>query len=697
MDSHLLRPLASAWLEKCRIAIEHKRRFNDTAEQCMAFFNGAVGFMWDAKFLQKYVGGQLTPTFKITLAKAFELVALFGPTLYWRNPTRLVKPRPTLQLDPALFGGLDPLGWIMYQQATLQSQQQQAVDKIVSSLLELYLNYTPNEQPGGGLSEHASSAITEALVKGRGCLWPRPYFMPGSNRVLTGCFYDSVDNLLIDPDATSLNDATWIAQRCIQPTWEVERTFGLPPGTLRGRGTHESIDAQSRDSGDPWSTVEQRVGRSNDLLTYFKIWSKCGVGGRLSGQAQIDHPLASAFDEVVGDYAYCVVAPNVPFLLNLPTEILRSATDSEIKRRLGWPAPFWRDDRWPVAILDFYKAPNDPWAIAPLAPGLGELAYINMLASHIAHHVWMCSRSFPAMPEDTNTETRAAILSGRDLSPIYYKRSAGQNATDLVSFIQHPAMNRDVWKGLDFFLQTFDRRVGLTELLYGLNPGGVQSRTAEDVATKREMVSIRPDYMAGRVEDWMGEAAEMEKLCCSWFIEPSDLQGLFGPVEQMLWQRYITSADPEHIVRELRVTIAANSTRKPDKTRDVQNMQQILPNLLPVMQQHFMTTGDVSGINGLLMKWGQTIDQDMSQMLLPPLQMPENPEADAAAQAQQAELDAFQQKMQRDQERHQQALAMNAQRGQQDWMLHLARMAAMQQQMDLRKKQAAQKPKAKAT
>ena len=38
------------------------------------------------------------------MAKAFELVALFGPILYWRNPKRTVKSRKQIPINPDIFG-----------------------------------------------------------------------------------------------------------------------------------------------------------------------------------------------------------------------------------------------------------------------------------------------------------------------------------------------------------------------------------------------------------------------------------------------------------------------------------------------------------------------------------------------------------------------------------------------------------------
>lgn len=681
-DREILRPLCTAWLGKVQEAMRSKTRFTDTAQQCMGFFAGACGFMWETDFLKKYVGDVASPRFKITIAKAFELVALYGPTLYWRNPTRLVKPRHKLELDPAAFGGLDPTGWQLYQMFQQESMSQGAIDDAVSQLLEMYLNYTPTEQPWGGLATHASDAITEALVKGRGCLWPRPYFMPGSSRVMTGCFYDSVDNLLIDPDAEGLHDAKYIMQRCVQPTWEVERQFGLPEGSLKGKGSHESGDAQGRATVDPWSATDRRVGKSFDLLTYYKIWSKGGIGGRLTGATMMDNDLAKAFDRVIGDYAYIVVAAGVPFPLNASSDFLLSQpSDSEVQKRLRWPIPYWLDERWPVSVLDFYRHPNSPWPIAPMAPGLGELAYLNILVSQLANHVYTSSRTLLVLPEDLSDENEKNIRSGGDFATLRFRRRGGNNErfNDQFGFIEHPPLNPDAWRIVEQISAMFDRRTGLSELLYGLNPGGVQSRTAEDIAVKKEMTNIRPDYMAGRVEDWMTEVADMEKLCCRWFVEAQDTRGMFGQVEQMLWDRYVVHEDPEYIVREMRATVAANSTRKPDKQRDTQNMQQLLNSpLIGIWDQYFQMTGDVGPINGLLKTFGKTIDQDLHEMMLQPLNQSQDPEAEQAAQEQQMALEAHQQELMQEAQQHQMKLVMGQQQ-----MVH----AQQQHQMQLQQGQ----------
>ena len=83
-----LRPLTAAWIEVIDHARKKRRGFDGVAQQCTAFFQGGAGFMWDAEFRSKFMGNCGRPRFFVTIQKAFELVALFGPTLYWQNPAQ---------------------------------------------------------------------------------------------------------------------------------------------------------------------------------------------------------------------------------------------------------------------------------------------------------------------------------------------------------------------------------------------------------------------------------------------------------------------------------------------------------------------------------------------------------------------------------------------------------------------------------
>lgn len=609
-----LKPIVAGWANKLGHARDAKKAFSAVAKQCEMFFSGDMGFMWKPEFRSQFLGGNISPKFKITIAKAFELVAVIGPVLFWRYPQRQIRNFKSIELSPYLFGSPDDQAAMeMYQQAVSQMQAEAEIDSVRNSLMEKYLNYTPREQPGT-LAQHAELAITEALVKGRGLLWCEPYTFPGSNRTLTGGFYDSVDNLLIDPDCTdpTLRDAKWIARRHCDPVWEVERRFGLPDGSLAGKGHLESTERQSEDSTAE-DKMWRQVGKTFDLMVWYEIWSRGGVGTRLQN---VTSSLDEKFEEVVGDYAYVCIARGVDYPLNCPLDFLAIADNDEVQERLSWPYPTYLDDRFPVAVLDFYPKPNSPWPIAPLAMGLGELTFLNVMMSLLCNRVYSSSRDIIAYMKSAASQVENQLKSGEYQCFIEINDQMQKSIGEMVQFLQQPSVNYDVFRMIEVVSEMFDKRVGLTELAYGLNPGGVQSRTAADITAKQENLSVRPDHMAARVESWQTNLAEIEKFAARWFVEPEDVRPLLGGLGAALWERLISTEDPEVCVRSMRATIEAGSTRKPNKQRDTANLNQALQWILPVLQQYAQLTGNSEPMNEFFRKWGDATDMDLQGLTM---------------------------------------------------------------------------------
>jgi hypothetical protein len=179
-ESDVLRGFTSFWMAQVNAAVAHKKPFTKIAEICSSFYKKASGFMWENDFKSQYLDRVEVPKFAVTLQKAFELVALFGPYLYWQNPHRRVAPlEPMLFSEDAMLLFADPnLPEEMWQsefQMLMEEQQRHTTEsKYRAMLMEQYLNYSQREQPGG-LAKAATFAITEALIKGRGCLWPEKY------------------------------------------------------------------------------------------------------------------------------------------------------------------------------------------------------------------------------------------------------------------------------------------------------------------------------------------------------------------------------------------------------------------------------------------------------------------------------------------------------------------------------------------
>src|SRR4030067_1681005 len=274
---HPLKPIVEGWLGKIDKAISFRTPWKDSADECDMFFAGSTGFLWDPKYKNKFWSvddGAIKPKFQITLAKAFELVAIFGPALYWNSPVRTAYPKKSLEIPPEVvtaIGGqvqqpgmmgqmnlmgptaqMDPMammaqgqaspmmqmvqgqqqnpmammGQMLYQQAMMQEQVEAPARALRAEMMGRYLNWTPDELR---LDYHAELAITQALITGRGLLWTEAYRPPGSQQIMVGSFWQHVHNLLFDPDCKELHDAWWVALRCCEPVWQVERDRGLPP------------------------------------------------------------------------------------------------------------------------------------------------------------------------------------------------------------------------------------------------------------------------------------------------------------------------------------------------------------------------------------------------------------------------------------------------------------------------------------
>jgi hypothetical protein len=708
-----LKPLTQAWLRKIQVALDYRTDWDDTAEQCMAFFSGAVDYFWGENYQKKFVRGKLAPKFKLCLAKAFELVAIFSPSLFYRNPVRAVRPRARPDWPPEaamIASGIDPQ-WAQQvfqaaQQAQAQIQQMQQMEmqrqqqvgmqaqaagmpapppqpfqpppqlqqpmmlaqqiqqrvqqtqqaeglaanrlEYTAQVLESYLSYTPVEQPNGGLEQATIDCVTEALIKGRGVLFTRPYTHPGSGKVLTGSFWESASDIVTDPDGQTLmqGDTKWMALRHVNPTWEVERRFNLPKDSLKNKGNLESAQAVTNLRAARHPNIEKANGHTFDLIVWWEIWSVAGPGGRLQ---DTQNEMSLAIDDVVGDYAYIAVAEGVEYPLNASKEFVESEQtfDEDIKKAFDWPLPFYADNRWPCQFLEFYREPGNPYPVAPLKPGLGELTFLNILISSMCNICWNNSRQVWAVLESARDYVDNAMKGAAEHVVIPLK-DIHARIDQVIQKFDMGELPNDLWKIAEAILDEFNKRVGLNELLYGLNAEGV-SRSAADAQIKRENTSVRPDYMAKQVDSFMREVARSERLTAYFAgVSGKDVSSLLGPIGSAIWDQFVTQGDPETVLFEMDVTIEAGSARKPNKDRDMANVQQLAPALMPIFAK-VMESGQVQPFNAFLDKIGHAMDEDVTRLhIQPPPGPPQKGPNPVMVQLEQAKLSAEAQRSQVD-------------------------------------------------
>lgn len=610
----LLRSVCYQWTQKIRLADTHKREvFGVFAEECANFYNGPRS--WNELMMSGLHGGLSMgmtsldgtypePDFKVTVNKTFEFVTIFGPALYYENPVRTVKPRMPVQIPWDFFPSEQT--WMALMQ---QENMRVRMDGLRSVLLETYLNWSPFEFR---LDRESRSAIDEALIKGRGCAWTELYQPPGCNFRVVRTKWESVDDLIIDPDATSLQNATWIARRRCLPSWQIERDFGLRRGSIRGN--LESQATQSFVLNSTEMQYNRKRGLTNDLLVFYQIWSKMGLGGRLWNQS----PSIRAATEPFGDYCYLVVAETIPFPLNCPPDVYNDPTfvtdPHKVFTRFAWPTPTWYDDRWPVACLDFHQQHNCPWPMPHLKAAMGELKFLQWAMSFLLGHMRTSSRDFIAVKKSAAEEIKTTLLEGNDLTLIELEASQGA-VTEVVNFLQHPQVNGDIWKVIEAVETSFDKRVGLTELMYG-NEGATQVRSAAEINLRNQNMNVRPADMAKQVEAWMSEVAQNEALTARYHLRGQDVIPLLGLPGALCWNLYVATLDLTEACRQLEYRIESGSTRRPNKEFESQTMTQMAQLIMPVLEAYARSTGDLGPLNNLLGDIAKSRSLDPNRFML---------------------------------------------------------------------------------
>jgi hypothetical protein len=426
--------------------------------------------------------------------------------------------------------------------------------------------------------------------------WHELYQPPGSAVKLAGSFYDSIDNLVWDPDADEFDDIRWAARRRVQPIDDVAAKFGLDRSELKGHIESYSTRAEQGSRG---YEHKKKTGKTNDLICYWEVYSKTGFGDRLK---DADRDLRGKFD-ALGPNCYIVVAEGIDFPLNAPPAMLQEEVDETgvpqtLFMSCQWPIPFWAEPNgWPFTLLDWHRQPGYSWPISLIKPGIGELRFINWAMSFLA----------------TRIATSSQTLIGVNIVEI--SEAVGRSVNDVISVFQMPGVTQDMYNIIQAVTEMFDRRVGLTELIYGMTRSSF--RSAAEAAVKSEQISVRPDDYANTLEDRLSEVARKEALMARWLISPQDVEPLLGPMAAQAWGMHVQNELPDNIVREYSYRVEAGSARKPNIATKTENLNNLMQILAPV-SQGMLQAGKPEIFNALLSTWGRVNQMDVSEFLVPP-------------------------------------------------------------------------------
>lgn len=622
----VLKSIATGWLKKIELGVRHKRPFSLDAREAMDFFDGPHNWFWKEEYSRSEYGYNRSitpPGFRMQLNRVFEVVKLFASVIYHRNPVRQVNPKSFPEVPPEALG-LDPNNPEVVQQFQMamdDTAMRDGIRKVVAKLLSAYLNYTPNEL---GLKTHSRRVVDEAIIKGGGVWWTELVTDPGSQLRSVGSFADSVDNLVLDPDATEIEDISWCARKCVHPIDVVARQYGIDPeqlrGNLEGRAGAGLEDPYADRRSSDETRSGRRVGKTNDLMTYWKVWSKTGFGDRLKDSPKDKR----GFFDAVGDNAYIVVADGVPFPLNVSPDMLSEQVDDatglpeSMFRAVQWPIPYWAESNgWPFTMLAFHRKPGYVWPVSHIKPGIPELRFLCWAFSFLAQRVAVSCETLIGVSKAADQDIKDQILSQSQggFKIVELSEILGRSVSDVISVFQLPNATNEIWNVINAVTEMLEKRLGLTELVYGMT--NTQIRSATEANVRAEQISIRPDDMAECVENAMTELARKEALAARWLLSPQDVAPIVGPIGAVAWEQHVSSLEPIQVAREYEYRIESGSARKPNKATRAEQMQAALQNLGPVLSG-LIGSGIVDPFNALVKDWADSLDLDATPYLVPP-------------------------------------------------------------------------------
>jgi len=565
------------------------------------------------------------PYYKTRRNLAADFVAVMLPHLHYKVPNRQVTPDPPPcppEIAQLLPSANDPM---RYNQQVL-----------VAYLLQSLLNWLPRAY---GLDPEVRKVLPEALVKGCGVAWHEiKETAAGTIPVST---YDSVDNLICDPDARSWREAGWIGHIRTRSIWRVAEDYRRSREQLKGK-----YSSFLKQVSDELRGYLKQPADQQDVCVYVEIFSRAGLGQNLGDWVEGGEDLRRAMDRA-GHNVYLAIMPGLDEPLNLPSEIMTASEQSLREQAIAWPIPFWADDithnPWPCTRLEFLPGADVPWPRPPLEACLPLLSFIDQAYSYLCSRVRSTCRDIIVTSDALSDALKVALESGLDQEIVSIAdpniREAVQN---MMHVIQFPALNKDVYTVVAMFEQAFERSSGMSPLLFGAQPGPTQVRSSAEYQGREAAVSSRPQDFADMVESWHSDVSTKEAMIARLYTGPDVIARLFGeeiaespfgqvggPLTQA-WSELVQTDDPYAAGSQMRYTVEAGSGRRKNKQKLMADAQEITKTLLPIVSQWAMQ-GILEPYNNLMALLAEALDMPYNKLAITP---------DMLVQAQQRMLEA---------------------------------------------------------
>lgn len=410
------------------------------------------------------------------MTKASQFVDVIGAYLYEQNPTRRVEVR----------------SW-----APPESQPR-AVQ------MENYLNYIPRETD---LKLHFRRAIIQGCIYGKGVLWCGW----DKEKSIATAIFDTVQNLLVDPDCRFREECNWKARIRRKPRWWLEKQYPEAKETIKL--AQPSGKRRRSDTGTDYTT---------DTITFYEIYCRIGLHNYENGT---DLLTEGDDGEMVGDdtpMKYCM------------TE------EGKLLHEGPWEVPLFRKQLWPCVEIDFRENPGHYWPKSPIEPGLSQLQNMNWLYRHMMARVRQAARGFIAIVSQNGSG-----LNGEDLDKLLditptpdgvfdvlrinaTGMAEGAKVAEIIQQIKLDSNMPEFLQAIAFEEEEFAKATGLYGILFQ-GQGDTQMRSAAEVQFREKTSRSRIEDMQKTVETASDELATIQALYARFLSTDEDLAQILGP------------------------------------------------------------------------------------------------------------------------------------------------------------------------
>lgn len=426
------------------------------------------------------------------MTKASQFVDVIGAYLYEQNPTRRAEPR----------------SWAP------PEAQPRAVQ------MENYLNYIPRETD---LKLHFRRAIIQGCIYGKGVLW---HGWDKDKNIVTSVF-DTVQNLLVDPDCRFKEECNWKARIRRKPRWWLEKQYPDAKETIKNAQT--SGKRRSGNEGTDYTT---------DTITFYEIYCRIGLHNYENGTDLLEE---GEDGELVGSdepMKYCM------------TE------EGKLLHEGPWEVPLFRKQLWPCTEIDFRENPGHYWPKSPIEPGLSQLQNMNWLYRHMMARVRQAARGFIAIVSQNGSSVNSEDIDKLlDMTPTpdgvfdilrinATGMAEGARIGEIIQQIKLESNMPEFLQAIAFEEEEFAKATGLYGILFQ-GQGETQMRSAAEVQFREKTSRSRIEDMQKTVETASDELATIQALYARFLSTDEDLAAILGPEGAMQFGQLIPPMDEE--------------------------------------------------------------------------------------------------------------------------------------------------------